>query len=84
MAKGYSVRRAQNYTRNAKGEWKLHSMAMWDNKGYTMVFPTIEKAREAARLQMADRNSRCLANESGYIVYCKIYLGKKYIETVEA
>lgn len=84
MAKGYSVRYAENYFRKEKGGWKLHSSAEWDSKGYTKLYPTLERAKEAARQLMDKRNSWCLANESGYIVYCKIYLGKEYIETVEA
>lgn len=83
MAKGYSVRYAENYAHNGKGGWKLHSSAQWDSKGYTKLYPTIERAKEAARDLMAYRNSKRSENEAGHIVYCKIYFGKDYIETVE-
>ena len=82
MAKGYSVRYAENYTHNSKGGWKLHSSAEWDSKGYTKIYPTIERAKDAAVDLMNYRNSTRTADDAGYIVYCKIYLGKEYIETV--
>lgn len=83
MAKGYSIRYARNYTRR-NGKWKLHSIAIWDDKGYTMTFPTIEKAKEYAREYMTERNAKFGPDESGYTPYSKIYLGKEYIETVDA
>ena len=84
MAKGYSVRYAQNYVRSPKGGWQLHSSAEWDSKGYTKIYPTIERAKEGAIALMKRINSERTASDAYYVVYCKIYLGKEYIETVEA
>lgn len=80
MAKGYSVRRARNYTRNNKGEWKLHSIGCLDDKGHTLQFPTVEAAEQFARNKMEAQTVK--ADEDGYIQYCKIYCGNQYIKTV--
>lgn len=80
MAKGYSVRRAKNYNRNEKGEWKLHSIGCWDTKGNTLQFPTVEAAEQYARDRMERQVAK--ADEVGYVPYCKIYYGNQYIKTV--
>lgn len=83
MAKGYSVRVAENYThhRSKNGQWRLHSSALWDDKGNTLQFPTVEEAEKKAREIMNAQTMR--PDEQWYIQYCKIYKGSEYIKTVE-
>lgn len=84
MAKGYSVRYAKRECYNPKtGQFKLHSTAMWDERGYTLTFPTIEQAEQAAKELMDRRNDGKSKGEELTIDYCKIYLGREYIKTVE-
>ena len=80
MAKGYSVRYARNYTRRADGSWKLHSRSIWDEKGYTKTWPTIDAAEQAAMKFMGhitDPTAAC------FIPYCKIYYGKDCVKIVD-
>lgn len=79
MAKGYSVRTARNYTRGKDGKWRLHSQSAWDSKGYTRVWPTVEKAEEYARERMKHIVDPSVEN---YIAYCKIYFGKECVKVV--
>lgn len=76
---GYSVRRAINYYRGMDGKWKCHSIAAHDENGYTRKWATVEDAERYAVEKMARQTN---ADEDGYIQYCKIYLGSKYIKTV--
>lgn len=78
-AKGYSVRKARNYTRREDGTWKLHSSSLTD-KGYTKLWPTVEDAEKAAKLCMSFITDPKAEN---FVVYCKIYRGNEYIKTVE-
>lgn len=79
MAKGYSVRKTTNYCMR-NGKWKGHSSSIWDARGYTRTWPTVEAAEEAARERMSYNTD---PNTGGYIQYCKIYLGKEFIKVVE-
>lgn len=79
MANGYSVRYARNYTRRADGSWKLHSGSIWDEKGYTKTWPTIEAAEQAAIERMSHITDPTAPN---YVPYCKIYRGKECIKVV--
>lgn len=79
MAKGYSIRKGINYYRGMDGKWKLHSMASWDENGYTRKWATLEGAEEYAQSLMARKTD---PDAQGYVQYCKIYLGNQYIKTV--
>lgn len=80
MAKGYSIRTTRNYWRGKDGAWKGHSAAIWDEKGYTKTWPTVELAEQAARERMSHITDPTKEN---YIQYCKIYFGKTCVKTVE-
>lgn len=95
MARGYSIRKAMNYYRKADGIYGLHSLACRDDDGNTVKFATIEAAEDYARAILAKggeesdiiwygNGARALTpKDEGYCAYCKIYLGNKYIKTIE-
>jgi len=82
MANGYSLRRASNYYKGLDGKWKLHSVGVWDEKGYTRIFPTIEAAEQEAKERLRANHERRNADEENYTAYYKIYHGKEYIKTI--
>ena len=81
MAKGYSVRKAVNYSKRKDGTWKIRSSSFLNEKYYTRIFPTIEEAENFAREKMND--SELTPKDEWYINYCKIYFGKEEIKKIE-
>lgn len=81
MAKGYSVRKAVNYSKRKDGSWKIRSSSFLNEKYYTRIFPTIEEAETFAKEKM--NNNELTSNDEWYINYCKIYFGKEEIKKIE-
>lgn len=79
MARGYSVRNTWNYYKGKDGKWKGHSIGVWDDKGRTKVWSTVEAAEEYARDLLNRYNN---PDDEQHIQYCKIYLGYELIKTI--
>lgn len=83
MAKGYSIRRTENYYRGKDGQWKGHSSSVHDENHYTRIFPTIESAREFIAADKVKENARRTPDDDMWTRYWTIYLGKEKIETIQ-
>lgn len=83
MAKGYSVRRTENYYRSTKdGQWKGHSIGVWDKNGYTRIFPTIESAEAFIAQDKAKNRTERTPDEQFWTQYWTIYFGKDKIKVI--
>lgn len=76
----YSIHIVKNYVRKVDGSWHRKDMAVWDEKGYTRKFQTIEDAET----YLTERFGRITnPDEEGYIVKAKIQQGRQIIKTIE-